>query len=109
MRQCPQYTLNNVLLNFIEHVKKWGGQLDIRPPQSKNWGGRVPPIPPGLAPLRGMELNHKKCKQMVISFLKYKGSDENQIFVAGNPVEIVSYSVYGYLMICHGIPMLIWI
>ena len=39
---------------------------------------------------RGMELSHKKCKQMVISFLKYKGSDENQIFVAGNPVEIVS-------------------
>ena len=28
-------------------MKKWGGgQLDIRPPQSKNWGGRVPPIPP---------------------------------------------------------------
>ena len=39
---------------------------------------------------RGMKLNHKKCKQMMISFLKYKGSDENQIFVAGNPVEIVS-------------------
>ena len=38
----------------------------------------------------GMKLNHKKCKQMVISFLKYKESDENQIFVAGNPVEIVS-------------------
>ena len=43
-----------------------------------------------FASARGMELNHKKCKQMVISFLKYKGSDENQIFVAGNPVEIVS-------------------
>ena len=27
-------------------MKKWGGQLDIRPPHSKNWGGRVPPIPP---------------------------------------------------------------
>ena len=25
-----------------------GGQLDIRPPQSKNWGGRVPPIPPRI-------------------------------------------------------------
>ena len=32
-------------------MKKWGGQLDIRPPHSKNWGGRVPPIPPGLTPL----------------------------------------------------------
>ena len=49
---------------------------------------------------------------MVISFLKYKGSDENQIFVAGNPVEIVSsfklLGVWIYLMTCHGIPMLIW-
>ena len=43
-----------------------------------------------FASARGMELNHKNCKQVVISFLKYKGSDENQIFVAGNPVEIVS-------------------
>ena len=25
-----------------------GGQLDIRPPQSKNWGGRVPPVPPRI-------------------------------------------------------------
>ena len=30
-------------------MKKWGGQLDIRPPHSKNWGGgRVPPIPPRI-------------------------------------------------------------
>ena len=30
-------------------MKKWGGgQLDIRPPQSKNCGGRVPPIPPRI-------------------------------------------------------------
>ena len=30
-------------------MKKWGGgQLDIRPPQSENWGGRVPPIPPRI-------------------------------------------------------------
>ena len=49
-----------------------------------------------FAPARGMELNHQKCKQMVISFLKYKGSDENQIFVAGNPVEIVpSFKLLG--------------
>ena len=34
-------------------MKKWGGQLDIRPLQSKNWGGgRVPPpSPPELTPL----------------------------------------------------------
>ena len=35
-------------------MKKWGGQLDIRPPHSKNWGGRVPPIPPRIdAPVIG--------------------------------------------------------
>jgi hypothetical protein len=40
---------------------------------------------------RGMELNYKKCKQMLIDFLKYKRSDdENPIYVAGKPVETVS-------------------
>ncbi|CAB4025070.1 Hypothetical predicted protein [Paramuricea clavata] len=40
---------------------------------------------------RGMELNYKKCKQMLINFLKYKGSDdENPIYVAVKPVETVS-------------------
>ena len=49
-----------------------------------------------FASARGMKLNHKKCKQMMISFLKYKGFDENQIFVAGNPLEIVStYKLLG--------------
>ena len=38
-------------------MKKWGGQLDIRPPHSKNWGGRVPPIPPRIdAPGRSYEI-----------------------------------------------------
>ena len=55
LRQCPHYTLNNLLLNFIEHMKKWGGQLDIRPPQSKNWGDVSPPISPGLTPLIPMQ------------------------------------------------------
>ena len=38
-----------------------GGQLDIRPSQSKNWGGRVPPpIPPGLTPLLAFQyLTHR--------------------------------------------------
>ena len=39
---------------------------------------------------RAMKLNHKKCKKMLINFLKYKGSDENPIFVDGNPVQTVS-------------------
>ena len=30
-------------------MKKWGGgQLDIRPPQSKNWGNVSPPHPPRI-------------------------------------------------------------
>ena len=36
-------------------MKKWGGQLDIRPPNLKiGGGGHVPPIPPppGLTPLQ---------------------------------------------------------
>jgi hypothetical protein len=80
----------------------------------KNWPGRIkfvddtsaleitPRFSPSLMPLvvneisdyaseRGMELNYKKCKQMLINFLKYKGSDdENPIYVAGKPVETVS-------------------
>ena len=79
----------------------------------KDWPGRikfvddtsaleiVPRYSPSLMPLvvndilafasqRGMKLNHKKCKQMLINFLKYKAFDENQIFVDGNPVETVS-------------------
>ena len=59
----------------------------------------IPRFSPSLMPLvvneisdyaseRGMELNYKKCKQMLINFLKYKGSDdENPIYVAGKPVE----------------------
>ena len=80
----------------------------------KNWPGRIkfvdntsaleiiPRFSPSLMPLvvneisdyaseRGMELNYKKCKQMFINFLKYKGSDdENPIYVVGKPVETVS-------------------
>ena len=38
-------------------MEKWGGQLDIRPPHSKNWGGRVPPIPPRIdAPVGNTQL-----------------------------------------------------
>ena len=44
--------MNNVLLNFIEHMKKWGGgQLDIRPPSLKIGGTCPPPCPQGLTPL----------------------------------------------------------
>ena len=45
LKQCPQNTLNNVLLNFIKHMKNWGSTIRYSP-QSKNWGGRVPPPSP---------------------------------------------------------------
>ena len=86
-----------VLINSL--LKDWPGRIKFVDDTSAL--EIIPRYSPSLMPLvvndisafpsaRGMELNHKKCKQMVISFLKYKGSDENQIFVAGNPVEIVS-------------------
>ena len=53
LRQCPQYTLNNALLNFIEHMKKWGGQLDIRPPNLKVGGTCPPPSPQDWRPCTG--------------------------------------------------------
>ena len=44
-------------------MKKWGGQLDIRPPHSKNWGGRVPPIPPRIdAPGVSFDLHPRVSK-----------------------------------------------
>ena len=39
---------------------------------------------------RGMELNSKKCKEMVVSFLKYKLSRFDPIHISGIPVERVS-------------------
>ena len=86
-----------VLINSL--LKDWPGRIKFVDDTSAL--EIIPRYSPSLMPLvvndisafasaRGMELNHKKCKQMVISFLKYKGSDDNQIFVAGNPVEIVS-------------------
>ena len=37
-----------------------------------------------------MELNHKKCKEMVISFLKYDVARLNPIYVSGLPAQSVS-------------------
>ena len=38
---------------------------------------------------RGMELNHKKCKEMVISFLKYDVAMLKPIYISGLPVQSV--------------------
>ena len=82
-------------------------------PLLKDWQGRIkfvddttaveiiPRCSPSLLPIvvneistfasnRGMELNHKKCKEMVISFLKYDVARLNPIYVSGLPVQSVS-------------------
>lgn len=52
-----------------------------------------------FASYHGVELNPKKCKEMVISFLKYRLPCDNQIFVAGQPVEAVSsFKLLGLLI-----------
>ncbi len=79
----------------------------------KDWPGRVkfvddttaleiiPRCSPGVLPIvvnqisyyanqRGMKLNPRKCKEMGITFLKYKLT-ENDIFVDGDVVERVPY------------------
>ena len=74
-----------VLINYL--LKDWPGRIKFVDDTSAL--EIIPRYSPTLMPLvvndisafasaRGMELNHKtKYKQMVISFLKYKGSDEN--------------------------------
>lgn len=43
-----------------------------------------------FAAKRGMELNSKKCKEMVVSFLKYELTRFDPIYISGLPVERVS-------------------
>ena len=86
-----------VLINSL--LKDWPGRIKFVDDTSAL--EIVPRYSPSLMPLvvndisafasqRGMKLNHKKCKQMLINFLQYKAFDEIQIFVDGNPVETVS-------------------
>ena len=56
-----------------------------------------------------MELNPKKCKKMVISFLKYSLPSDNAIYVLGLPVErVTSFKLLGLMISddlswnCHG-------
>ena len=39
---------------------------------------------------KGMELNPKKCKEMIITFLKYNHTCFSPIYVGGVPIELVS-------------------
>ena len=61
----------------------------------------VPRCSPSLLPIvvneistfasnRGMELNHKKCKEMFISFLKYDVAMLKPIYISGLPVQSFS-------------------
>ena len=43
-----------------------------------------------FASKRGMELNPKKCKEMIITFLKYNHTCFSTIYISGVPVELVS-------------------
>ncbi len=87
-----------------------------------NWQGRmkfvddtsaleiVPRCSPSLLPVvvnevnnfatdRGMKLNPKKCREMLISFLKYSLSNFDTIHISGMPVEKVpSYKLLGLIL-----------
>ena len=91
-------------------------------PLLNDWQGRIkfvddataleiiPRCSPSLMPMvvdeiydfaqrRGMMLNPKKCKEMVVSFLKYKFPCDNPIFISGCPVESVSsFKLLGVLL-----------
>ena len=43
-----------------------------------------------FASIRGMPLNPKKCKEMIIFFLKHNHTCSAPIFISGFPVEVVS-------------------
>ena len=47
-----------------------------------------------FASIRGMQLNPKKYKEMIVSFLKYNHTYIAPIFISGFPVEVVSTFSY---------------
>jgi hypothetical protein len=52
-----------------------------------------------FASYRGMERNPRKCKEMVVSFLKYSLQCVNVIHISGMPVERVSsFKLLGLLL-----------
>ena len=70
----------------------------------------IPHFSPSLLPIavkdiaefsasRAMELNSKKCKEMMASFLKYPVTGANSIYISGLPVEQVSsYKLLGVII-----------
>ena len=58
---------------------------------------------------RGMKLNPKKCKEMVIKFLNIALHAKTEFMsqaVWWIVYHVLNFSVYGYQMICHGMFML---
>ena len=94
-------------ISLHRHFKDWPGNFKVV--DNAYALEMVPRYSPSLLPLvvnnmsdftneRGVILiNPKKCKQMLINFLKYGASDTNQQFiVAGNLVETVScFKLFG--------------
>ena len=52
--------INRVLISMNNRTtpKTWGGHLILCPPPSKSWGGRVPPVPPGISAHAPPPLDH---------------------------------------------------
>ena len=77
LRQCPQYTLNNVLLNFIKHMKKWGGgTIRYSSPPIQKLGGRVP-HPPRIDALVLLITNLKQSVIKAVKLIQQVGVDLN--------------------------------
>ena len=52
-----------------------------------------------FASIRGMQLNPKKCKEMIISFLKHNHTCFAPIFISGFPVEVVfTFKILGVML-----------
>ena len=111
-RQIVRYVrrakcVDEMSLDKTERLKHRKGNL------LKNWHGRIkfvddttafeiiPRGSPSMLPMvvdeisnfasiRGMQLNPKKCKEMIISFLKHNHTCFTPIFISGFPVEVVS-------------------
>ena len=65
----------------------------IRRPLKSSRGVPIPIVVNDIsqfASKRGMELNPKKCKEMIITFLKYNHTCFSPIYISGVPVELVS-------------------
>ena len=89
--------LFSILVNNL--LKSWHGRIkfvddttafEIFPRGSPSILPRVVDEISNFASIRGMQLNPKKCKEMIVSFLRYNHTCFAPIFISGFPVEVVS-------------------